>query len=260
MDEVLYDVEGGVATITLNRPERLNSMNAELLQGALEAMERAAGDDEVRAVIFTGAGRAFCAGADLNARDILGPGGFESRVGVLRALVRSAQYLREMPKPTIAAVNGAAAGAGLAWACAADIRYAASSAKFVSAYANVGLSGDFGGTWTLPRIVGSARAREIYLTNRPVLADEAERIGLVAKVLPDEDLMAHARTVAAQFTRFSPTALKHIKENLNDADEGLSFSEALDRDGRRHLLSGAHPDAREARAAFLEKREPVFKR
>jgi 2-(1,2-epoxy-1,2-dihydrophenyl)acetyl-CoA isomerase len=257
-DEVLYAVEDAIATITLNRPERLNAMTAELLDGALEALERAAGDESIRAVIFTGAGRGFCAGADLTARNILGTGSFESRLRVLRTYVRSSQLLREMPKVTIAAVNGAAAGAGAAWAFAADLRYAAASARFVTAYVNVGLSGDFGGTWTLPRIVGSAKAREMYLLNEPVSASEAERIGLVSKTLPDEELMPYVRSVAAKLAASAPIALRYIKQNLNDADT-ISLAEALDREGERHLRAGGTEDAREAGAAFLQKRPPVFK-
>jgi 2-(1,2-epoxy-1,2-dihydrophenyl)acetyl-CoA isomerase len=256
-ETVLYQSEDGIATITLNRPERLNAMTGELLGGALEALERAADDSAVGVVVFTGAGRGFCAGADLADRNTLGPGGFSTRVGVLRAYVRTAQLLREMPKPTIAAVNGAAAGAGAAWAFAADLRYAAASAKFVSAYVNVGLSGDFGGTWTLPRIVGSAKARELYLLNEPLSAADAERLGLVSKVFADDELLSGVRAVAQRLLGFSPTAVRNIKANLNDADT-ISFAEALDRDSERHLRSGATADASEARAAFLEKRRPIF--
>jgi 2-(1,2-epoxy-1,2-dihydrophenyl)acetyl-CoA isomerase len=256
-ETVLYQAEGGIATITLNRPERLNAMTAELLEGALDALEQAAGDPAVRVVIFTGAGRGFCAGADLTARNILGEGGYESRVRLLRSYVRTAQLLREMPKPTIAAVNGAAAGAGAAWAYAADLRYAAASAKFVSAYVNVGLSGDFGGTWTLPRIVGAARARQIFLLNEPLSASEAERLGLVSKALPDAELLPYVRSVAERLLGFSPTAVRNIKANLNDADT-MSFTELLDRETERHIRSGETDDAREARSAFLEKRKPEF--
>ena len=258
-ESVLYEAQDGFATITLNRPERLNAMTGELLQGALAALERAADDSAIGVVIFTGAGRGFCAGADLADRATLGTGGFSTRLGVLRAYVRTAQLLREMPKVTIAAVNGAAAGAGFAWALATDLRFAAESAKFVSAYVNVGLSGDFGGTWTLPRIVGAAKAREIYLLNETISATEAERIGLVNKTLPDADLLPHARSVAERLLAFSPTAVRNIKANLNDADR-ISFSEALDRDSERHLRAGETDDAREARSAFLEKRRPVFAR
>jgi 2-(1,2-epoxy-1,2-dihydrophenyl)acetyl-CoA isomerase len=163
-----------------------------------------------------------------------------------------------MPKVTIAAVNGAAAGGGFAWACAADLRYAAASAVFVTAYLNVGLSGDFGGTWTLPRIVGSAWARELYLLSDRISADEAERIGLVTKVLPDEELMPHVRSVAERLVASSPVALRRIKENLNDAED-ISFSQALIGEAERHVRAGTSEDAREAGAAFLEKRTPVFK-
>ena len=258
-DTVLYEAGEGIATITLNRPDRLNSMNTELLDGALEALELAAGSSDVRVVILTGAGRAFCAGADLNAKNILGDGDFQSRVRKLRTYVRIVQLLREMPKPTIAAVNGAAAGAGAALAFAADLRYAAASAKFVTAYVNVGLSGDFGGTWTLPKIVGATRAREMYLLNKPVSAEEAERIGLVSKVFPNEEFMKKVRGIAEKLASSAPTAVRFIKQNLNEADE-LSFSEALDRDGERHLMAGTSGDAKEARAAFLEKRKPKFDR
>ncbi len=257
-DAVLYEAAGGIATITLNRPERLNAMNADLLHGALEAMEMAATDDEVKVVIFTGAGRGFCAGGDLTARNTLGEGGVDSRIGMLEHLQRSALLLREMPKITIAAVNGAAAGAGLAWACAADLRYAAESAKFVSAYVGAGLSGDFGGTWTLPRIIGAARAREMYLLSDRIDAAEAERIGLVSKTLPDDELMPHVRSVAERLLASAPVALRRIKQNLNDAED-VSFSQALIREAERHVRTGGTEDAREAGAAFREKRAPVFK-
>lgn len=256
-DTVLYDAADGIATITLNRPDKLNAMNAELLQGTLEAMERAAGASDVRAVILTGTGRAFCAGADLNEPNTLGDGDFQSRQRVLRTYVRAVQLLREMDKPTIAAVNGAAAGAGAALSFAADLRYAAESARFVTAYVNVGLSGDFGGTWTLPKIVGATKAREMYLLNEPVGAEEAQRIGLVSKVFADDALMENVHGIAARLVASAPTAVRFIKQNLNDADD-VSFAEALDRDGERHLTAGSSADAREARAAFLEKREPRF--
>ncbi len=200
-DAVLYEAADGIATITLNRPERLNAMNAALLQGALEALETAAADDGVRVVVMTGAGRGFCAGGDLSARDTLGTGPTQSRIRVLRTYMRSSQLLREMPKVTIAAVNGPCAGAGFSWACAADLRYAASSARFVTAFLNAGLSGDFGGTWTLPRIVGRARARELYLLSEAISAEQAEGIGLVTKAVPDAEFMPYVYSVARKLGR-----------------------------------------------------------
>jgi len=256
-DTVLYQAEQGIATITLNRPDKLNAMNAELLRGAVDALERAADDDHVRIVIFTGAGRGFCAGGDLSARDTLGSGDTESRIGVLRNLQRSSRLLREMPKVTIAAINGPCAGGGFSWAAAADLRYAAESAKFTTAYLNAGLSGDFGGTWTLPRIVGSARARELYLLSEKFTAADAERFGFVTRVLPDDTLMDHVRSVAKQLLNAAPIALRRIKQNLNDAED-LTFDEALDREADRHVRTGESADSAEARRAFIEKRSPNF--
>ena len=256
-DTVLYESDGRIATITLNRPESLNAMDASLMQGALAACERAAGDPETRVVILTGAGRGFCSGGDLRAGGTLGDGDTESRIGVLQGYERTSRLLREMPKVTIAAVNGPCAGAGLSWACAADLRYAAESATFLTAFATAGLSGDFGGTWTLPRLVGAARAREMYLLGEPVPAEQAERIGLVAKTVPDEDLLPHVRAVAERLLMLAPIALQRIKQNLNDAED-VSFAEALNREADRHVRTGDTEDTREARAAFAEKRAPKF--
>ncbi len=256
-DVVLYEAEDGIATITLNRPDRLNAMNAALLAGVVEALEAAVFDSAVRVVILTGAGRGFCAGGDLTATDTLGTGSIESRIGMLQNLQRSSKLLREMPKITIAAVNGPCAGGGLSWAAAADLRYATVSARFTTAYVNAGMSGDFGGTWSLPRIVGSARAREMYLLSDKLTAEEAERYGFVSKVLADDELMHHVRSVAERLLAAPPIALQRIKQNLNDAED-VSFSEALDREADRHVRTGASADSAEARLAFVEKRRPHF--
>lgn len=256
-DSVLYDLDGGIATVTLNRPERLNAMNHDLLEATLEALETAAADDAVRVVVLTGAGRGFCAGGDLTSRDTLGPPPGDRQIRVLRTFERASQLLHEMPKVTIAAVNGPCAGAGLSLACAADLRYAAASAPFVTAFRNAGLSGDFGGTWSLPRVVGSAKARELYLLSDRITAEEAERIGLVSKTLPDEELMPYVRSIAERLLSAAPIVLGRIKANLNDAED-VSFAEALDREAERHVRTGASEDSREARTAFVEKRAPVF--
>ena len=256
-DVVNYHAKNGIATITLNRPESLNAMNAALLQGAVDALESAAIDPEIRVVIFTGAGRGFCAGGDLSARDTLGTGNLESRIGVLQNLQRSSKLLREMPKVTIAAINGPCAGGGFSWAAACDLRYTATSAKFTTAYLNAGLSGDFGGTWTLPRIVGSARARELYLLSDKFTATDAERFGFVSGVFADDELMPHVRSVAERLLLAPPIALQRIKQNLNDAED-VSFSTALDQEADRHVRTGASADSAEARVAFMEKRPPNF--
>ena len=266
MDDVVrYELDQGVAVITLNRPDHLNTMSGDLLDRALAIFEEVAADDAVRAVILTGAGRAFCAGGDLQSMAGGTPAGIEAsrqdgvdaHVRRLRGYMRTSELLREMPKVTFAAINGACAGAGLAWACAADIRYCAASAVFNTAFMTAGLSGDFGGTWTLPRIVGPAKARELYLMAEKFRADEAGRIGLVSAVLPDDELMPFVRARALRAASFAPLTLRAIKANLSDAME-LGFPAMLDREADRHVRCGRTEDAREAARAFLEKRPPVF--
>jgi 2-(1,2-epoxy-1,2-dihydrophenyl)acetyl-CoA isomerase len=260
-DVVLYDVQDSVATITLNRPEHMNTMGDGLLEQTADALARAAEDDMVRAVIFTGTGRAFCAGGDLRGFAAGGnqePASLESSVGNLRGRMRTSQLLHGMAKVTIAAINGACAGAGFSWACACDIRYCADSAVFNTAFMTAGLSGDFGGTWTLPRIVGPAKARELYLLAEKFGAEEALRLGLVSAVLPGEELMDFARAKAQRVAGFAPLTVRAIKDNLNDALE-VGFAEQLDREADRHVRCGRTDDAREAAAAFLEKRPPVFR-
>jgi 2-(1,2-epoxy-1,2-dihydrophenyl)acetyl-CoA isomerase len=266
MADVEYEVADAVATITLNRPDSMNTMGGELLPLTNAYLAQAASDGDVRAVVLTGTGRAFCAGGDLRAMaagnrgapgQSIGPGSVSRAITDLRYHMRSSQLLREMPKVTIAAINGACAGAGFSWACACDLRYAAESAVFNSAFLTAGLSGDFGGTWTLPRIVGPAKARELYLMPEKFRADEALRIGLVTAVVPDDEFADFVRDKATRAASFAPLTAASIKANLNDADH-VSFSEALDREADRHIRSGLTEDSREAAKAFLEKRTPTF--
>jgi 2-(1,2-epoxy-1,2-dihydrophenyl)acetyl-CoA isomerase len=266
MADVEYEVAGPVATITLNRPGSMNTMGGELLPLTNAYLARAASDYDVRAVVLTGTGRAFCAGGDL--RDMAsgnrgapaaatGPPSVARAINDLRYHMRSSQWLREMPKVTIAAINGACAGAGFSWACACDLRYAAESAVFNTAFLTAGLSGDFGGTWTLPRIVGPAKARELYLMPEKFDAAEALRIGLVSAVVADADFAGFIGEKATRAASFAPLTAASVKANLNDADH-VSFSEALDREADRHIRSGLTEDAREAARAFLDKRPPTF--
>lgn len=258
---VLYETDGPVATITLNRPDRLNAMNRELITAAVEVFEKAASDPAIRVLILTGAGKGFCAGGDLAGfagGEFKQPQPIEQRIAELRRSMRTSQILRESDMVTIAAINGACAGAGFSWALACDLRYAAASAKFSSAFLNAGLSGDFGGTYSLTHILGTAKARELYLLAERFDAAEAERIGLVSKTLPDAELMNHVRGVARKLADSAPIALREIKRNLNDALR-LSFAEALDREADRHSRCGTTDDNTEAARAFLEKRKPVFK-
>lgn len=258
---VLCEVSDGVATITLNRPDRLNAMNDELLTTMLRTLEQLASEDTIRAVVITGNGRGFCAGGDLSA----GPGGgiggpdltSQERVGLMRRYMETSQLLHTMPKVTIAAVNGPCAGAGMAWACACDVRIASESAVFKTAFLSAGLSGDFGGTWTLSRIVGPAKARELYLLNDRVSAGDALRLGLVSRVVQPDRLLAEVHELGAQLAKSAPIALAKIKENLNDA-EIVSFAEALDGEIRRHVFCMDTEDSVEAAQAFVHKREPNF--
>jgi 2-(1,2-epoxy-1,2-dihydrophenyl)acetyl-CoA isomerase len=265
-ETVLYEVDGPIATITLNRPDRLNAMNLEMLAEMLDALEIAASDTEIRVVLLTGAGRAFTAGGDMK---LLSQGGvaaaginradvpYEQAVANLRRTARSAQLLHDMPKVTIAAVNGPCAGAGMSWACACDIRYGSESAVFTTAFVNAGVSGDMGMHWTLPRIVGPAKAREMFLIPERVDAAEALRIGLVTKVVPNDELMAVARAAAERVLAGAPLTIEAMKANQNDAMD-LPFGEFLDRESSRHVRTGLTEDAKEAAMSFLEKRPPVF--
>lgn len=259
-DTVLYETDGAIATITLNRPDHLNAMNKELMATMVDTLERASSDPAIRVLILTGAGRGFCAGGDLGG---MADGEFkedisiEKRIAELRQSMRTSQRLRESSFVSIAAINGPCAGAGLSWALACDLRYAAQSAKFSTAFLNAGLSGDFGGTYTLTQIVGTAKARELYLLSDRFTAGEAERMGLVSEAVADDDLMTHVRQKAQQMADAAPIALRRIKQNLNDATR-LSMSEALDREADRHSRCGTTEDNTEAAKAFLEKRKPVF--
>lgn len=268
-DEVLYAVAGGVATLTLNRPDRLNAQTQELFELALRLLDRAATDPAVRVVVLTGAGRAFCAGGDLSRMDAdtgtTAPGGAAgstplprtARVRALRELTRTSQLLYEMPKITIAAINGACAGGGLSWALACDLRYAAASARFSTAFVNAGLSGDFGLTWLLPRVVGPARARELCFFGEVFGAEQARTDGLVNAVFDDAELMGEVVRLAALLTGRSPGALAGLKANLNEG-ANVEFGPHLERESSRLIDVLGSPDNIEAARAFLEKRKPSF--
>jgi 2-(1,2-epoxy-1,2-dihydrophenyl)acetyl-CoA isomerase len=260
MSLVEYEVSDKIATITLNRPDVLNAMNYELLDAAIAATEEAASDDAVRAVILTGAGRAFCAGGDLKNISAKKDGPVQPLardVAALRGRMRLSQLLHDMPKVTFAAINGPCAGAGMALACATDIRYCAESAVFNTAFMTAGLSGDFGLSWTLQRAVGPGKARELFLLAEKFRAGEAARIGLVSAVLPDSELMSFVRERALRAANLAPLTIAAAKANLNDALK-LDFASHLDAEAERHTRTGRTADSKEAARAFLEKRIPVF--
>jgi 2-(1,2-epoxy-1,2-dihydrophenyl)acetyl-CoA isomerase len=236
-DTVRYEVAGPVATITLNRPDRLNAMTGELIDGVLTHLEQAAADGAVGAVVLTGAGRGFCAGGDLAQTSTFADDQPEAvAVAELRRLHRTSLLLHEMGKPTIAAVNGPCAGAGLSWACACDLRIAAESAVFRTAFASAGLTGDFGGTWTLTRLVGAARARHLYLLNEKITAATALAIGLVGEVVPDAGLAGRVAAIAEGLAGAPPGVVAGIKANLNEALD-TTLAATLDAEATRQVAA-----------------------
>jgi 2-(1,2-epoxy-1,2-dihydrophenyl)acetyl-CoA isomerase len=254
---VLSTAHDAVTTITLNRPEVLNAFNAEMIEELIAHLETAERDPEVRAVILTGAGRGFCAGGVMNLVAGSGPRDPDTTAAIVRHLGRASELLHRMGTPTIAAVNGPCAGAGLSLACATDLRYAGRSAMFTSAFARVGQSGDYGGMWFVSRLIGSARAQELYLLSDRVDADQALRYGLVSAVVTDDELMGTAAIAARKLAAMAPLTLAAIKANLHDAAV-LDLGEYLDAEAARFGRNSVTHDAHEAAVAFVERREPRF--
>jgi 2-(1,2-epoxy-1,2-dihydrophenyl)acetyl-CoA isomerase len=256
---ILYEVADGTATITLNRPDKLNSFTTEMHGELRDALAKVADDDGIRALLLTGAGRGFCAGQDLSDRSVQ-PGEAPRDLGqtldtLYNPLVRT---LRGLPKPVVCAVNGVAAGAGANIALACDIVLAARSANFIQAFCRIGLVPDSGGTYALPRLVGSARAMGLALLGEPVPAERAVEIGLIWKCVEDDKLLAEAQALARHLATQPTKGLALIKQALNaslanDLDRQLD----LERDLQR--IAGRTEDYPEGVAAFLAKRKPSFK-
>ena len=258
---VLLDrLESGVLTLTLNRPERLNAFNAALIEALSAAVKRAGTEPECRAVLITGAGRGFCAGADL-ANRAFKPG--EARPDLGEALEKGInpiiRAIRNLPKPVVCAVNGPAAGAGANIALACDIVLAAKSAQFLQAFVRIGLIPDAGGTFVLPRLIGEARARALMMLAEPIGAEQAQAIGMIYRAIDDEDLMGEAHTVAERLAAGPTHALGLIKRALaasptNNLDAQLDIERDLQRE------AGASDEYVEGVRAFLEKRPADFRR
>jgi len=263
-DELLCEVRDRVAIITLNRPEARNALS-DRLTPALRNMIRVCGEDSsIGALLITGAGSAFCAGGDVKGmganRSVAKQAmSFDDKVADLQERQRLLTgALVSVRKPTIAALPGAAAGAGLAIAMACDIRIAAESAFVTTGYLRVGLSGDYGIAWLLTRLVGTARARELMFTGDKVDARRAEAIGLVNRVVPDAKLQAEAFALAKAMAEGPSIALRYMKDNLDEA-LAFDFATACDHEAVRLIRTAATADHREAVQAFIEKRKPVFK-
>jgi 2-(1,2-epoxy-1,2-dihydrophenyl)acetyl-CoA isomerase len=254
-DTVLRKLDGGVLTLTLNRPDALNSFTVELKEALLAALKDAARDEKVRVLIVTGAGRAFSAGQDLKERQ--DPGAADLGTELRARYNPIILAMRRLEKPIIGAINGVAAGAGLSLALACDIRLAADTASFIEVFGRVGLVPDTGSSWFLPRLVGYARAAEMAFTADPVDAATAERIGLVNRVVPAADLLTEAQALAARLASAAPLALGLAKRALNRALEA-NLEQALEFEAQLQAIAGRSGDYKEGVAAFVEKRPPKF--
>ena len=253
----------GVTRITLNRPEKLNALTTELVQGLHRALDEIAIDPACRVVVLTGAGRGFCAGLDLAGygkapnSDHFGP--TQAGLAVQKHIANLIPHLRSLPQPVIAAVNGPAAGGGFALVLGSDVRIAARTAKFNAAFIRIGLSAcDIGTSWLLPRLVGAARAQELMLTGRIFDAEEAGRIGLVTDVVDDDALLDTVYAKADQIMQNTPFGVALTKEGMWSALEIPGLQAAIDLENRQQIVASATADHREAMQAFLEKRPPQY--
>jgi 2-(1,2-epoxy-1,2-dihydrophenyl)acetyl-CoA isomerase len=255
MGDLRLEVADSVATLTLDRADALNSLTVPLKEELLATFRRIARDRDVRAVVLTGAGRAFCAGQDL--RERLEPGAAPLATEVRERYNPLILAMRTLEKPIVGAINGVAAGAGASLAFACDIRIAAEDASFVLAFGRVGLVPDSGATWLLPRLVGAAKAAELALVGESLSAADAERFGLVARVVPGASLMDAARALAIRLASGAPRAIALTKRALNRSWDA-TLEESLEYEAYLQGIAGATDDHREGLAAFVEKRPPRF--
>ena len=265
-DSILFQRRGPIGLLTLNRPERLNAINHDMLRALRSFFDERHRDYACRVIIVTGAGRGFCAGLDLKAGDEQGQ--WQPGVGAIQDsytfqsdIADLVVKMRRCPQPIIAAVNGPATGGGLSIAVASDVRIATENARFACSFINLGLSGcDVGSSYHLPKIVGAANAADLIYSGRLVNAEEAEKMGLVSRIVAGPELVpACARVAAEWIRRSSPLGLRLSKEALNETVTGISLENALKLENRNQILASATADSVEARSAWLEKRDPVWK-
>ena len=253
--------EGHLLVVTLQRPDVLNALHPPANRELAGVFDAFAADPELWVAILTGAGRGFCAGGDVKAMaegNELGGQTMEEKAQALRARMEASRWLHELPKPTIAMMRGPAAGAGLALAMACDLRIASDTVRLGTAFARVGYSGDFGGSYYLTKLVGTAKARELYYTAEVIDAKQALALGMVNRVVPDERLEDETMALAGRIARGPRVALRYMKRNMNAAENG-SLRDLLDLEAWHHTRTGQTEDHREAAKAFVEKREPTFK-
>ena len=262
-EDLLASLDEGVFTLTLNRPEARNAMSEAMNRALALQLGWAELEPAVKCVVLTGAGKGFCAGGDVKGMAERGhdSAGVTADEAIHRQRVNqreTAGRLFKMPKPTLASLPGAAAGAGLGWALACDLRIMARTAILTTAFARVGFSGDYGGTYFLTQLVGSAKARELYYLSERVSAEEALRLGLTNWVCEPEELGARTQEIARRLAKGPTVAYRYMKENLNRAMAG-EIDDCLDLEATHHIHCVATDDYRDAVRAFVEKREPVFK-
>lgn len=257
MANLEVEQNGLVATLTLNRPDRLNAFSDEMLRALLAAVEVLGSDTGVGAIVLTGAGRAFCAGGDVKSMATRAERTPEQRIEDLRWKHRVPLALKQCPKPIVAMINGAAFGAGFNLALACDFRLAAETATFGTAFVRIGFSGDFGGSYNLTSLVGTAKARELYLLGDSLTAEEALRLGLLTAVHPPEELAAATTTLAERLARGPRVAYGYIKRNMLAA-ETETLATVLELEAVHQVRTAVTEDHREAVTAFTEKRAPVF--
>lgn len=266
LERLQGELDEGIRVLTLDRPERLNAMSLPLIDELHAALAEVRADADARVLVLTGAGRGFCAGLDLvdlspsGANPGDGPGRVQRGMDLQQRIASLVPTMRSLRIPVIAAVNGAAAGGGLALALASDVRIAARSARFNVAFVRIGLSGcDIGVSWLLPRWIGASRAFELLLTGRIVESDEADRIGLVTRVVDDDRLMEEALATARQICANSPTGVWMTKEVMWSNLETGSLQAGIDLENRTQIMTSFTEDMGEAVMAFLEKRPPRFR-
>lgn len=257
METVLLETDSGVLRVTLNRPDKLNAFNPSVHAGLAAAMDRAESDSSIRCVLVTGAGRGFCAGQDLTERDMKAAGPMDLGAGLETWYNPLVRRMRALEKPVVCAVNGVAAGAGANFALACDIVLAARSASFIQAFVKIGLVPDCGGTYFLPRLAGTQRAMALAMTGERLSAEDAERMGLVWKVVDDGELMPEAARVAASLAAGPTRSLGLIKQAIY-ASAGNTLAAQLDLERNLQREIGKGSDYREGVSAFLEKRRPAF--
>jgi 2-(1,2-epoxy-1,2-dihydrophenyl)acetyl-CoA isomerase len=255
MADLRVETDGAVTTLTLDRPDALNALTVPLKEELLRALKSIGRDRSIRAVVLTGAGRAFCAGQDL--RERLEPGAAPLATELRERYNPIIVAMRRLEKPIVGALNGVAAGAGASLAFASDIRLAAPEASFVLAFGRVGLVPDSGATWFLPRLVGTAKAFELAFASEPLSAADAHRLGLVARVVPAGELVGEAQVLAEHLAAGAPIAMALTKRALNRSWDA-TLDEQLDYEADLQGLVGASSDHAEGVAAFIEKRPPTF--